>query len=255
MMKKTIIITGAASGIGAETAKQIKAQGHTIIAFDRNEVTEHFDQFIPIDLSDDKSIIAAVKEFKGKAHAICNIAGVPPTVPPELQIKVNFFGLRLFTELLIDKLLDGASIINLASMAGSRWMDNVKILNDLFKINDFAQALPFIEQHNLVGDVTYNFSKEAVILWSMYNSSTWSDRNITVKSVSPGPIKTPILKDFMDTIAKKQIVLPEAMKGEPEKIAAIVAFLCEDNAAWINGQNIIADGGLLALRMTKQLNA
>jgi NAD(P)-dependent dehydrogenase (short-subunit alcohol dehydrogenase family) len=58
----------------------------------------------------------------------------------------------------------------------------------------------------------------------------------------------------MDTIAKKQIVLPEAMKGEPEKIAAIVAFLCEDNAAWINGQNIIADGGLLALRMTKQLN-
>lgn len=255
MMKKTIIITGAASGIGAETAKQLKAQGHTIIAFDRNEVTEHIDQFIPIDLSDDKSIIAAVKEFKGKAHAICNIAGVPPTVPPELQIKVNFFGLRLFTELLIDKLLDGASIINLASMAGSRWMDNVKILNDLFKINDFAQALTFIEQHNLVGDVTYNFSKEAVILWSMYNSSTWSDRNITVKSVSPGPIKTPILKDFMDTIAKKQIVLPEAMKGEPEKIAAIVAFLCEDNAAWINGQNIIADGGLLALRMTKQLNA
>jgi NAD(P)-dependent dehydrogenase (short-subunit alcohol dehydrogenase family) len=253
-MKKTIIVTGAASGIGAETAKQLKILGHTIIAFDRNEPKENIDQYIPIDLSDEDSIKKAVSEFKGKAHALCNIAGLPPTIHPELQIKVNFFGLRLFTQLLIEKLHDGASIINLASVAGSGWMRNLDTLNKLFKIDNFAQALPFLEEHNISDEATYNFSKEAVILWTLYNATTWSDRNITIKALSPGPVKTPILQSFMDTIAKKQVVLPEAMKGEPEKIAAIVTFLCGENASWINGQNIVADGGLSAMRMTKQLS-
>ena len=251
-MSKTIIVTGAASGIGAETAKQLKNLGHTIIAFDRNEVKENVDQYISIDLSDEESIRKAVSLFDGKADALCNIAGVPPTVPPELQIKVNFFGLRLFTELMIDKLNDGASIINLASVAGNKWKDNLAILNELFKTNAFDDALPFIERNNLVGDVTYNFSKEAVILWTLYNATTWRDRDITIKAVSPGPVKTPILKDFLETIAKKQAILPDGFKGDPEKIAAIVTFLCEDQASWINGQNIVADGGLSAMRMKKQ---
>ena len=254
-MKKTIIITGTASGIGAETAKQLKAQGHTIIAFDRNEVTENIDQYIPIDLSNEERIKEAVNKFKGKAHALCNIAGVPPTVPPEVQIKVNFFGLRLFTELMIDKLHDGASIVNLASVAGGGWMKNIPLINDLFQISDFSEGLSFLEKNNLVGNITYNFSKEAVILWTLYNATSWSDRGITIKALSPGPVKTPILQDFLDTISKKQVILPEAMKGDPKKIAGVVAFLCGEEASWINGQNIVSDGGLSAMRMTKQFKS
>ena len=251
-MQKTIIITGAASGIGAETAKQLKSAGHTIIAFDRNEPKEFVDEYIPIDLSEKSNIKEAVSKFKGKAHAICNIAGVPPTVSPDLQIKVNFFGLRTFTELMAVKLHEGASIVNLASVAGGLWKQNIEVLNKLFEIENYDDALPFLEEHNLVGDITYNFSKEAVVLWTLYNASTWTDRGITIKALSPGPVKTPILKDFLATIAKKQVSLPESFKGEPEKIASVVAFLCSDEASWINGQNIVVDGGLSAVRMKKQ---
>ena len=98
---KTVIVTGAASGIGAATAKLLTERGASVIAFDRNPVTENCTQYIAIDLADEASIGAAVAQFDGKADALCNIAGLPPTMSPEMVLKVNVIGLQLFTEQMV----------------------------------------------------------------------------------------------------------------------------------------------------------
>lgn len=248
-----VILTGCSSGIGAETAKQLKAQGATVIGLDLKEPKANVDEYIPIDLNNFSAIEKAVNQLKAKGDVLCNIAGVPPTLPPTVQITVNFLGLRHFTELMVSKLNDNAQIINLASMAGMKWMQRLDKINQLFALRNPDDAEQFLNDHQIFEADTYLFSKEAVIAWTIKVAHQWKDRGITVKSVSPGPIKTPILKDFEATIAKKQVSLPEAFKGEPRDIAAMVCFLCGEGGRWINGTNIVMDGGLMALRMGANL--
>lgn len=246
---KTIIVTGCSSGIGAETCKQLKAQGATVIGFDLNEPKENVDTYIPIDLTKDDAIEKAAAQFEGRADALCNIAGVPPTLPAMVQIKVNFFGLRTFTKLMIPKLNKGASIINFASIAGMKYMQRVPLIKQLMAFEKAEDAETLMKENDVYGENTYNFSKEVVILWTMKMVPICKAHGITIKSISPGPVKTPILQDFMDTIAKKQALPPAGFEAEPKDIAAFVIFLCGEGGRWMNGQNVLIDGGLLATRM------
>ena len=253
MNGKTVIVTGAASGIGAATAKLLTERGASVIAFDRHPVTENCEQYIAIDLSNEASIAAAVEEFDGKADALCNIAGVPPTVSPELVLQVNVVGLQLFTELMIPKLNHGAAIVNAASLAGAAWRTTIEKSKALLTVRTMDGVAAFIAEHGVTQEDCYELSKEAVIVWTMQSWNRWQERGIRVNAFSPSATKTPILNDFMETVAVRQQAKVEPMEGLPgpgsvEQIAPIVAFLCSDDSRWLNGTNIIADGGLFAAR-------
>lgn len=74
--------------------------------------------------------------------------------------------------------------------------------------------------------------------------------------VSPGPVETPILQDFIETLGERA---EEDMKimdrpGHPTDIAPVVAFLCSDGSAWIRGANIPCDGGMFGHVMS-QINS
>ena len=91
------------------------------------------------------------------------------------------------------------------------------------------------------------------MVWTMENRWTWLDRGIRMNAVSPGPINTPILQDFVATLgprAKRSIETTERV-GRPEDVAPVVAFLMSDAAGWFRGANLTPDGGLgahLAMR-------
>lgn len=246
--KKTIVVTGAASGIGAESAKAIKAQGATVIGLDINEVHANVDQFIQVDLSDPASIEAAVAEVPPGIDAICNIAGLPPTRNRVQVIKVNFLGLRHFTELMIDKLSDNASIVNTASLAGLGWPEAGDKVKNLIALRDFEGVEALCEQNGVAQEDgrSYFYTKETLIVWTMMNRWTWRDRGIRMNCISPGPVETPILPDFLETLGERA---EENMKimgrpGRPVDIALVVAFMCSDGSAWIRGANIPVDGGM-----------
>ena len=80
----------------------------------------------------------------------------------------------------------------------------------------------------------------------MQNRWTWRDRNIRMNSVSPGPVDTPILKDFVETLGERAEEDMRVMDrpGRAEDIAPVVAFLLSDMTHWIRGTNIPADGGM-----------
>ncbi len=80
----------------------------------------------------------------------------------------------------------------------------------------------------------------------MQNRWTWRDRNIRMNSLSPGPVDTPILKDFIETLGARAEEDMRTMDrpGTPEDIAPVVNFLLSDNSVWIRGTNIPVDGGM-----------
>lgn len=242
---KTIVVTGVSSGIGAETARTLRALGGKVIGVDRNPATEPLDGFVQADLSSRAAIDALVAALPDGIDGLANIAGVPPTAPPELVVKVNVVGLKYLTESLVPKMADGGAIVSVASLAGVGWPAAVAQLRAAEGL-DFDGVADFCAAQGIDEARSYFFSKEAVIAWTIQNRWTWRDRGIRINAVSPGPVETPILADFVKTLGDR---VEEDMRvmdraGRPGDIAPVIAFLLGDGSVWIRGANIPTDGGM-----------
>jgi NAD(P)-dependent dehydrogenase (short-subunit alcohol dehydrogenase family) len=244
---KTIVVTGAASGIGAATAALAKSYGAQVIGVDIAKPAENTGRFIEADLSDDESIHRLVAQLPDGLHGLANIAGLPPTRPAADVVKVNLVGLKSLTNRLLPKLARGASIVNLASLAGLGWPEAIEPIqaSESLELDDVEA---FCGAYGIEGARSYFFSKEALIVWTMQNRWTWRERGIRMNAVSPGPVETPILKDFLQTLGERAEEDMRTMDrpGTPADIAPVVCFLLSDGSAWIRGSNIPADGGMLS---------
>ncbi len=248
LKNKKIVVTGAASGIGAETAKIIKSQGAVVIGLDINEPEVDVDEYFRVDFRDPSSIETAVVVLPDGIDALCNVAGLPPTKDRVDVIKVNFLGLRHFTELLIDKLNDGASIVNVASLAGLGWPQATTQIKNLLALRNFNAVEELCKQNDVLqdGGRSYFYTKETLIVWTMMNRWTWRERGIRMNCVSPGPVETPILPDFLETLGERAKEDARIMDrpGRPSDIAPVIAFMCSDSSCWIRGANLPVDGGM-----------
>ena len=242
---KTVVVTGAASGIGRETASRLVHEGTRVIGVDLNPTglaDEH-----RVDLSDPVQIDRLIDELPGGIHGLCNVAGVPPSSPPWLVLAVNAKGLQHLTDGLVPKMADDASIVNVASSAGMAWANSVDLLKDFDRVPFERETLErFATRHGLEGGGrSYSFSKEFVVTWTMRMRWAWRDRGIRMNAVSPGPVDTPILPDFIETLERAPRVM-EIMDrpGRPSDIAPVIVFLLTEGAAWLRGCNLAIDGGL-----------
>lgn len=253
---KNVIVTGVASGIGLATASYLKRRGARVIGIDLNP-SDIADTHFQADLSKSDQIDELIGQIEPGADGLCNVAGVPPSAPPEVVLGLNAKGLERLTVGLVHGLSDGASIVNIASSAGNRWAGRVDSLRAFDDIPFEPEALKrFAVEHDLLeAGESYFFAKEFVVTWTMRHRWTWRDRGIRVNSVSPGPVETPALTDFIETLGRaKRIMELMDRPGRPEEIAPVVAFLLSDESGWIRGANIAVDGGMtshLALEQTR----
>lgn len=245
---KTIAVTGSSSGIGAETVDLLKSYGARVIGFDKQVAHPiNTDEFIQVDLADPDSIEAAVAATPCKVDALCNVAGIPPTLPEPLVLQVNFTGLRHFTERMIDHLNEGAAIVNCGSMAGFGWQENLYQVKAFMALRDFDDVTEFVADQEIQGAKSYMLSKEALVAWTHKCWDRWKDKGIRMNTVSPGPADTPILKDFIEALGQRaEDDLNTLRAGRVEEIAPLIAFLCSDASQWLRGANIPVDGGLAA---------
>ncbi|MFQ5983211.1 MAG: SDR family NAD(P)-dependent oxidoreductase, partial [Woeseiaceae bacterium] len=144
---RTIVVTGATSGIGAATAALLMENGETVIGADVNEpAAGTVDEFVYMDQSDPASIEAAISAMPEGLDGLVNSAGVPPAdrYPPVHVVKTNFFGLREFTHKLLGKISEGGAIVNLASAAGMGWAQNIALLKEALAITDIDEVDDFV---------------------------------------------------------------------------------------------------------------
>ena len=244
---KRIVVTGSSSGIGLETARILSAQGAEVLGVDLTKNFEHVEEFYRADLGDKATIEALVDALPDGIDGLVNNAGLPPTKPANLLLRVNLVGLKHLTYQMIPKLNDGASIVNVASLAGFGWPNATEAIQASAHL-DFHQIDDFIAKWNVSseGGRSYFFSKEALLVWTMQNRWTWRDRNIRMNAVSPGPVDTPILGDFLQTLGARAEEDRRIMDrpGTPQDIAPVIAFLLSDMTYWIRGTNIPTDGGM-----------
>jgi NAD(P)-dependent dehydrogenase (short-subunit alcohol dehydrogenase family) len=247
LKSKTVIVTGAASGIGAATAAMAAASGANVISIDVNAPAHHVGSFIQADLSDRASIDRLIAQLPSGIDGLANIAGLPPTNPAPAVVKVNLVGLKYLTVNLIPKLNKGASIVNLASLAGMAWADSKDAI-EASQTLEFENVDAFCKRHDIAGARSYFFSKEALIVWTMQNRWTWRELGIRMNTVSPGPVDTPILKDFIETLGARAEEDMRTMDrpGTPADIAPVVNFLLSDGSLWIRGTNVPVDGGMFS---------
>ena len=251
---RTVVVTGAASGIGAATATRLRAEGAEVIALDRNPPADASLRFVSVDMADPGRIDAAVAQLPGRIDALCNIAGLPGNHGADLTLRVNLLGLRHLTEALVPRMPRGAAVVNLASVAGNGWPERSAQHLALARTPDFAAGQAWLAEYPVDEATCYQFSKEAVIVWTMARAgSLHRDHGIRMNCVSPGPVDTPILADFRRTLGEAKVAQAEVLMGRagtPDDIAPVVAFLCSDDARWIAGENIRVDGSLTASRAT-----
>jgi NAD(P)-dependent dehydrogenase (short-subunit alcohol dehydrogenase family) len=250
LTSKTIVITGASSGIGAETARLARFMGARVIGVDRNDPTITLDGFVKVDMADPASIDSAVAALPERVDALVNAAGISGLANGDLVAKVNYLGLRHMTEKLVPRMTGGA-VVNITSILGFGWTERLAQHKALAQTDSFAAGLDWLAANPVPQETCYQYFKEALIVWTKARGyKMFMEHDVRMNSVAPGPVFTPILGEFVQMLGEERVAADAANIKRPaiaDEIAPPVLFLCSDAARWVTGINLPVDGGIDAL--------
>jgi NAD(P)-dependent dehydrogenase (short-subunit alcohol dehydrogenase family) len=246
------VVTGAASGIGHAVAEKLLAAGAQVYSLDRNSPTATVTRHIDVDLANARSIAAAVEQLDGQFDGLMNVAGVPGTAPPDVVLAVNALAVRELTESMIERLKPQGTVTIVSSTAGFGWPARLDVIGELLATERFDEGLAWFKAHPQQGNA-YNFSKEVTTVYAMSMALMAAQNGLRINAVLPGPVQTPILADFEDTMGKDTLDGLKALLGRhatPDDIAGAILFLASDAARWINGHALVVDGGATGAVLT-----
>ena len=256
---RRVVITGAASGIGAATTALLVERGAEVHALDVApvvaEVATHH-----CDLSDPEAILATADRLPDRIDVVMSCAGLPNggRFEPEMVLRVNWLGLRLLTETLLPRLPEGGAVVHIASTAGRDWPERSAELAQLMATTSFDDGLRWLrERPGLWGD-GYAFSKEAVQYYTMWRAVQLLPAGVRMNSLCPGVTATGLVEDFRRGVGEDVIDRATAVAGrmaEPAEMAPAMLFLGDHAASsYLNGVNLNLDRGTGAARATGQFD-
>ena len=257
---KHVVVTGCASGIGAQVAHQLARLGARVTQLDLRATTDSSGgRYIPMDLADPESVAAAAAAIEGDVDALFNVAGVSSGIgDPLLVVRINFLGMRQFTEALIDRMPVGAAITNVSSLAASGYRENADVTAGLLWTRSVDEGLRWCaENPGALADGGYRLSKEAVILYGVSRVADFGARGIRINCTAPGVTETPILDQLRSAYGQQfldSFTAPLGRVSNAGEQAAAVVFLGSRAAGYISGQVLWTDGGILAQRFADTLH-
>jgi len=247
LARRVCVVTGAASGIGAATARCLAEAGARVALVDRDaagaarvadELSARGAETLALacDTSDEAQVRAAAERLQahwGACHALVNNAGLLRSGRLESisladwnhVLSVNLTGYLLCAREFGRLMQPGASMVHVASIASL-----------------FPQS----------GSGAYSAGKAGVLLLSRQFAVEWADRGVRSNAVCPGMIRTPLSAAFYEqpgVEAARSAVTASRRIGEPEDIAHAAAFLASPRSGYINAAELVVDGGMSSMLM------
>jgi NAD(P)-dependent dehydrogenase (short-subunit alcohol dehydrogenase family) len=241
---KVCVITGAASGIGADTARLFMAEGATVVGVDLDSGSD-CDLALEADVTDQdqvRAMYARARQEFGKVDVLFNNAGISP--PEDASVldtsleawqrvqDVNLGSVFLCCKHGIPHLLEngGGSVINTASF--------VAVMGAA------------------TSQISYTASKGGVLALSRELGVQFARRGVRVNALCPGPVDTPLLQELYANDPKEAgrrlVHLPMGRFAEVREIANCVLFLASDESSYITAQTFLVDGGLSSAYVTPE---
>ena len=249
-MRKSVVLTGGATGIGAATVARLLAAGHDVHVLDIAAPAERNASFVECDLGRRETIDHAIARLPDAVDALVNVAGIPGASPPEKVVAVNFLGLRHLTESMVPRIVDGGSIVNVASTAGWDWQKRIDVVQGLLATAGFEEGLEWLDRHRSEWtDNPYKFSKQCAAAYTYRAAGFDIGRRVRVNCVNPGAVETQLTPAFRELVGPAMYdwgVSRIGRHGTPSEIAEVIEFLAVGECRWLNGVEIVVDGGYIA---------
>ena len=236
---KTILVTGASSGIGRVTAIECAKLGANLILTGRNVQNLHETlqtlegekghQVIAADLSNEDECGELVASLPMLDGFVCN-AGIGKMIPIQFyssDVLEEVFGVNVFAPMLLVKLL-----------VRKKKMKNPSSVVFTASISAYGNVSP--------ANGIYGASKSALSTYMKYAALELAGKGIRCNAVHPGRIQTPLIENKLLTaedVARDVDVYPLKRYGKPEEVAHAIIYLLSDASSWITGTNLVIDGG------------
>ncbi|MBY3157690.1 SDR family oxidoreductase [Rhizobium laguerreae] len=238
---RTAVVTGSSRGIGAATARRLARDGYAVMV---NYLTNS-------DLAD--QVVADIKAAGGRAMARQADVADPAAVTALFDAHDEAYGG-------VDVVVNNAGIMNVGPFAQMTddAFNRMIATNMTGSFNVLREAARRIRDGGRIVSLSssiilqkpaytgaYAATKAAQEIYSSVLAKELAGRNISVNAVSPGAVDTQLLRQHGEEALRG---IPEATPlrrlGQPEDIANVIALLCSQDGAWIDGQNVFANGGL-----------